>query len=160
VSYDIDVLPLAPGQDLAEAAEALAELEAPPTPEEAALRDRLAGRLTGAGLGFEVVHTDEAGELQLDNGTVLVDLSGRSAALNFPYWGSTDRDALADSVFGVLAILREEAGWRAYDPQLGAELRPADREEMIRMFDRGAGIVDEMTAEPERSLWDRIRGRG
>jgi hypothetical protein len=141
VSYDLDMVRVGPGQELEDAVEAIAEADAPPTAEEAALRDRLAAALTAAGLGFEVVHTDEHGELQLDDGIVQVDLSGRMASLNAPYWGDTDRDALARAVFGVLTVLREQAGWRALDPQLGRELTAGDRDAFLAKYDEGVALV-------------------
>ena len=122
MSYDIYAIPVAPGGSVADAFEARSEREEtqdeplPPTPEEAALRDRLAAALTGAGLDLEVAHTDEQGDLQLDNGTMQIELSGRDAVLNFPYWDSLDREQLDRHVFGALRILREHAGWRAYRP--------------------------------------------
>lgn len=158
MSYDIYAIPVAPGGSVADAFEARSEREEtqdeplPPTPEEAALRDRLAAALTGAGLDLEVAHTDEQGDLQLDNGTMQIELSGRDAVLNFPYWDSLDREQLDRHVFGALRILREHAGWRAYDPQLDAELEEGDAG-MREAFDAGVEAVE------RPSLWQRLRGR-
>jgi hypothetical protein len=161
MSYDINVFAAPPDADINAAWEALTEAEeagvAPPPADRgliAALREQ----------GFEPVGGGSDDQVQLDDGVISVLLDGTQAYLNFPYWGSTDAERLADRVFGVVALLHERAGWRAYDPQLDRELLPGDRAQFLEKFAYGVGIVDEIArgdtpaAAPERKRpwWRRL----
>jgi hypothetical protein len=162
MSYDINVFAAPAGADLEAAFEAIAEAEeagAEPPPADPALVAALREQ------GFEPVGGAAEGQVQLDDGLVSVMLDGTQAYLNFPYWGSTDAERLADRVFAVITVLHERAGWRALDPQLGRELLPGDRDAFLGKFAEGVEIVDEIARgespaagpETKRPWWRRLR---
>jgi hypothetical protein len=161
MSYDINMFAVSPGTDIDAAWEVLMEAEeagVEPPPADPALIVALREQ------GFEPVPGEIDGQVQLDDGLISVLLDGNQAYLNFPYWGSTDAERLADHLFGVVALLQERAGWRAYDPQLDRELGPDDRDRFLEKFAYGVGIVDEIArgdtpaaaAEPKRPWWRRL----
>ena len=162
MSYDINVFAVPPGTSIEDAWEPIMEAEEAgeePPPADPAVVEALRER------GFAPVGGAGDSPIQLDDGLISVMLDGTQAYLNFPYWNTTDAERLADRVFGVLALLHERAGWRAYDPQLDRELLPGDRAAFLGKFAEGVGIVEEIARgesptappEPKRPWWRRLR---
>jgi hypothetical protein len=185
MSYDIHALRVDPGEATEVALETIMQREQlderePRDPAKDARKRSIAGALTTAGLGYAVVEHDYAElaraeqttedearrqvrHLQLDNGTLLVELDEEHATLKVPYSSTLLEGDLAGEVFATLAALRAEAHLIPYDPQLGRELDPdTDRDAFLEAFRRGLeeargkGAEEEARLRPRAPWWKRL----
>lgn len=62
---------------------------------------------------------DVYGELSAPSTGLQVELFARSAAVSFPYWDHEDVPSLHEQVRQAVAVVAEETGYQAYDPQTG-----------------------------------------
>jgi len=120
--------------------------------------------LLAAGFGYRVVRGGDVAP-RLDNGLVAIELSNAGAVLTIPYGRPADGDELADAVLGTIGLIREDAGWPAFDPQLERELHPeTDRAAFLMQFEYSAGVAGHDAPgggeHPARSpWWRRLTGR-
>lgn len=156
MSYDIDLVTRAPGQDWDEALEATVDAPEPTAEERAALvavLDRIEARLAGVLGPWETSVADEGtviGELtDLETG-VQVGLYATSASVTYPYWEQEDPAAFHAAVAEVVKVVAEETGHTAYDPQTGEEWDGTFEDErgieVVRQLHSG-----ELDGEPERA---------
>ena len=191
MSYELYALLVAPGKASEDAVATVVDhdevLEAatPLDPAKEARKRSIAGALSQARLGFEVVEHDFLAEaerngsteeemrrrlrhVQVDNGTVLVEIDEEHAHIEIPYSSSLDGGEIAETVFETLKILHQEAKLVPFDPQLNRELdleREADREAVAEAFARGveeaarSGTEEEVSDRPRSAWWKRLLGR-
>jgi hypothetical protein len=186
MSYTIYSLQVEPGEASTTAFETImrrddrTEGDALDPAKEARKRSIANALTTVPGLGYLVIEHDWGGlaktegvtpdearrlvrHLQLDNGTLLVEIDDEHAAVKVPCASSLLERDIAGEVFGTLAILRDEAHLVPYDPQLGRELDlesdgEAFRESFARKVEeaREAGAEDEVGALRRAPWWKRL----
>ncbi|MBV1851788.1 hypothetical protein [Catellatospora tritici] len=117
MSYDLTIIPRDPGQDWDDALEA-AELA---DDEELADADPAVwARITARVRELLPDAVDHGDELDDEATGIQVECWGAEAAVSAPYWhtGATAERVMA-LMYQAAAILAEETGLQAYDPQLG-----------------------------------------
>ncbi len=191
MSYELYALLVPPGKASEDAVATVVDhdevLEAatPLDPAKEARKRSIASALAQARLGYEVVEHDFMGEaerngsteeemrrrlrhVQVDNGTILVEVDEEHAHIEIPYSSSLDGGEIADTVFETLKILHHEAKLVPFDPQLGRELdldRAADRDALAEAFASGVeeaarnGTEEQVSDRPRPSWWNRLLRR-
>jgi hypothetical protein len=103
--------------------------------------------------------------VQVDNGTILIELDEEHALLNLPCSPELDAEKLVEDALETLRILRAEARFVAYDPQLAREVDPdADRDAVLEAYNdaaidaRKSGDEDVVKPRFTERLWRRLRG--
>jgi ATP-dependent protease HslVU (ClpYQ) ATPase subunit len=190
MSYELYALLVPPGQASEDALATVVDhdeiLEAvtPLDPAKEARKRSIASALAQARLGYEVVEHDFLGEaerngsteeemrrrlrhVQVDNGTILVEVDEEHAHIEVPYSSSLQGADIAETIFQTLKILRHEAKLVPFDPQLQRELdleRDADRQAVAEAFDRGveeaarSGTEEDVSDRPRSPWWRRLLG--
>jgi hypothetical protein len=154
VSWDLYVLPLAPGDD---PSEALDRLEEPETrdPENDRRRHELANALQQVWPALEAHEEDGYIDLApaLDELPIELSVGGGSASVNIPYWDLREqRDPVTALLTKLVATIVDQTGWSVYDPQAG---RVISVDELPRLFpqelDEGVAQVQQpVPAEKHR----------
>jgi hypothetical protein len=192
MGYEVYALLVAPGEASADAVatlidhDAVLEAATPLDPAKEARKRSIAAALAQAQLGYEVIEHDfkEQAEqngsteeemrrrlrhVQVDNGTVLVEVDEEHAHIEVPYSGGLDGDDVAETIFETLRILRQEARLVPFDPQLERELdleRDDDRRAMAEAFAHGvedarrSGTEEQVSNRPRAPWWKRLFGAG
>lgn len=95
---------------------------------------------------------DVYGELSVPSTGLQVELFARSAAVSFPYWDHEDIPSFHAQVRRTVAVVAEETGYQAYDPQTGetfdGNFDDERGREAARQLDAeqgGAGAVDPLS---------------
>ena len=188
MSYDIHALHVEPGDANAAALERIVEREeleegAQLDPGKEARKRSIATALSLPGQGYEVVEHDygevadeqdvpedqvrrEIRHVQVDNGTLLVEIEAEHATVKVPVSGELDAEELADMVFDTLRTLHTEGRLVPFDPQLGRELDlNGDRDAFLESFRRSvedarrAGAEEPVEDRPGAPWWKRLLGR-
>lgn len=130
MSYDIALYPRQPGQDWDAVIEA--DQQDGPAMDQAQLdagvatfrriEARLREQLTEPVEVWVAEETDGdvVGELDATESGLQVELYDRSASVSFPYWERDNLPAFHDLVRRAVAIVADETGYQAYDPQTGS----------------------------------------
>jgi len=189
MSYDVYALRVDPGEANAGAFELVMEQDdvvegEALDPAKEARKRSIAGALSTAGLGYEIVEHDYAKHaetkdisedearrqirhLQCDNGTLVVEVDEEHATLKVPYSSSLVDADIADAVFATLKTLRDEAKLVPYDAQLERELDlESDRDAFLESFRRGVeearskGAEESSDRGPKAPWYRRLLGRG
>lgn len=190
MAYELYALLVAPGKASEEAVatvvdhDEILEAATPLDPAKEARKRSIASSLAQARLGYEIVEHDYQQEaernasteeemrrrlrhVQVDNGTILVEVDEEHAHIQVPYSSSLDGAEIAETLFETLKILRHEAKLVPFDPQLNRELdleRDADREAIAEAFERGveeaarSGSEEQVSDRPRSSWWKRLLG--
>ena len=190
MGYELYALLVAPGQASEDTLatvvdhDEILEAATPLDPAKEARKRSIASSLAQARLGYEIVEHDYQQEaarngsteeemrrrlrhVQVDNGTILVEVDEEHAHIRVPYSSSLDGAEIAATVFETLKILRHEAKLVPFDPQLQRELDPdraADREAVAEAFARGveeaarSGTEEQVSDRPRNSWWKRLLG--
>ena len=171
VSYDLYMLSPQPGEDPMETLERLEEHEeaAAPDPVTAERNRRIADALiatnsnyTESEIKFDVIAEQSGISVEearakhryielFDEDGFQITLSDEQASINFPYRESLDPKRLAEEIAKASNVIREETGWRLYDPQLEKFIDPVrDADEFARAFGVGVSLVQQIASEQER----------
>jgi hypothetical protein len=160
------------------------ETATPLDPAKEARKRSIAAALTQSSLGYAVVEHDfvdraeregateeemrrRLRHVQVDNGTVLVEVDEEHARVQVPYSSALDGAAVAETVFETLKILHHEAQLVPYDPQLQRELdvnHEPDRQALAEAFDKGVeearrnGTEEAVGDRPRSPWWKRLLG--
>lgn len=130
MSYDITLVRRRPGQTWEDALEAAEQHEGEPLgPEQLARWPRIERRITEIlGGDTESVAEDSMVELAHKRTGLQVYLFAAEAGVSYPYWEQEDPERFHQQVAAVVAVLEEETGLSAYDPQTGETFdgTPAD----------------------------------
>ena len=188
MSYDIHALHVERGEANAAALEQIVDREEleegePLDPGKEARKRSIATALSLPGAGFEVIEHDyakvadekdvpedqvrrELRHVQVDNGTLLVEIEAEHAIVKVPVSIEVDPGDVADQVFDALRTLKREGALVPFDPQLGRELdldRDQDKftEAFMRAVEeaRAKGAEDSVDDRPRPSLLRRLLGR-
>ena len=189
MSYEIHALMVEPGQATADTLDTVLVREETLSgeqldPAKEARKRSIASALSTARLGYEVVEHDfesvaeesdkpedqvrrEIRHVQVDNGSVLVEIGEEHSALKVPLSSSLVGEHIVDDVFGTLTVLHDEAKLVPFDPQLGRELDIAtDREAFLDSFRSAveeaqrSGTEEHVAARPRAPWWKRFLGMG
>src|SRR3712207_5760936 len=182
MSYDIHALHVEPGEANAGSLELIRQREdldegAPLDPGKEARKRSIASALSLPGAGFEVIEHDyaevadkkdvpedqvrrELRHVQVDNGTLLVEIEAERATVKVPVSGNLDAGKVADMVFDTLRTLKREGGLIPFDPQLTRELDlDRDQDEFSRSFLRAVeearekGAEEKVSERPRKPWW-------
>ena len=190
MSYEVYALLVPKGQASEDAVETVVDHDevlenaTPLDPAKEARKRSIAGALAQSALGYEVVEHDwqeravEEGateeemrrrlrHVQVDNGTVLVEVDEEHAHLEVKYSSKLDPAQVADTVFETLRMLFEEAQLVPFDPQLQRELdvdADDDRRALADAYGKGVeearrdGTEEEVADRPKSSWLKRLLG--
>jgi hypothetical protein len=190
MGYELYALLVAPGQASEETLASVVdhdevlEKATPLDPAKEARKRSIASALAQSALGYEVVEHDFQGRaasegsteeevrrrlrhVQVDNGTVLVEVDEEHAHIEVPYSSTLDPDDVADTVFETLRMLLHEAHLVPYDPQLGRELDPTrdgDRQALAEAYGKAVeeaqreGTEEKVAERPRSPWWKRLLG--
>jgi hypothetical protein len=171
VSYDLYMLSPQPGEDPTETLERLEEREeaAAPDPVIAERNRRIADALiatnsnyTESEIKFDVIAEQNGISVEearathrhvdlFDEDGLQITLSDEQASISFPYRESLDPKRLAEEIAKASNVIREETGWRLYDPQLEKFIDLVrDADEFARAFGVGVSLVQQIASEQER----------
>lgn len=121
MSYDILLVPRRAGQSFDDALDAASDDAVPDPAQVRAQWARIETRARAL-LGDVHVHVDPDGggaELSHDPTGLQVELFPGQAAVSYPYWEHEDRAAFHRLVAELVAVVAQETGFEAYDPQTG-----------------------------------------
>jgi hypothetical protein len=163
VSYDLYVLPVAPGEDPGEALDRLEE--AAPAAGAREQIDRIASAIQTKLPHLERSDGDDFVELDTPEGSnpYQILISPNQVGAGVPYWDDDERAAATyRELLGALEIVREQTGWTIYDPQLGRAIGADDLPDILGIHAQGVQAVRSIAEEDARptGFLRRLFGRG
>ena len=171
MSYDLNLLECAPGEDadaLHERCEQLDEDEEQGIhdPAVAARNRRIADALLAANPALsEFSPAERDWELELtDPEGLQITLFSKQASITFPYWDSLDSGKLMEQIQDVARIINAETGWLLFDPQIEEVVDPAQgTPDITEAFDYGRDRLRKVVGDSGESQsrppwWKRLFG--
>ena len=163
MSYDLYVLPVAPGEDPADALERLEGAE--PDSEAGKQIDRIASAIQAKLPHLERFDGEGFVELDAPEGSnpFQILISSNQVGAGVPYWDDDERaESTYRELLEALEIVREQTGWAIYDPQLDRVIGADDLPEILGTHAQGVEAVRSIAAEDARptGFLRRLFGRG
>lgn len=147
MSHDISFVFRAPGQDWEDALDSTGDSPEPSPEERARLRavlDRIEGRAQGILGPWERRDAEEGslvGELSDPATGVQIGVYSSMASLSHPSWQQDDPAAFHGAVRHLVAVISDETGMEAYDPQAGGAFEAERRLGAQRPRRDGIGLL-------------------